>query len=129
MSAADAAYLLRRAADPTPPPWSHARARRAPCPPGKQAERHRALTSGMALTHVNDINVASMSLQDVARQIKAQPQVKMAFAAARIIKDKKDQENRKRSQAGMQSLNSRKTNMVENTYMKSLKADQKLHDK
>ena len=53
----------------------------------------------------------------------------MAFAAARMIKDKKDQENRKRSQAGMQSLNSRKINTVENTYMKSLKADQKLHDK
>ena len=55
----------------------------------------------------------------------------MAFAAARMIKDKKDQENRKRSQAGMQSLTSRKINMVENTYMKSLEleADQKLHEK
>ena len=57
--------------------------------------------------------------------------MKMAFAAARMIKDKKDQENRKRSQAGMQSLTSRKINMVENTYMKSLEveADQKLQEK
>ena len=55
----------------------------------------------------------------------------MAFAAARMIKDKKDQENRKRSQAGMQSLTSRKINMVENTNMKSLEVevDQKLHEK
>ena len=55
----------------------------------------------------------------------------MAFAAARMIKDKKDQENRKRSQAGMQSLTSRKKNMVENSYMKSLdvETDQKLQEK
>ena len=37
----------------------------------------------MTLTHVNDVNVASMSLQDVAQHIKARAQVKMAFAAPR----------------------------------------------